>query len=406
MTIFHSIGDAFREGGWGMGLILGILITSVIIVVERAVVLLRAAGDTSGFMARLTHLLRARDVAGAVTLCEQTDTPLTRIVGAGLTQAPAGEERILATMDEAARRELPRLERRTGYLALLGNVATLSGLLGTIIGLIHSFAGVSTTAGADRATLLARGISEAMNCTAFGLVAGVAALIAYSVLNGKTQTLLDEINQASLCAFRLWRGAVRARDAESPARAARPIVAPAPRLMGHVGLKRGKGQTKRKAIFASLQLTPMIDMFIVVLIFLLMNFSGDVFLLVTKDVKLPFAAQVQRLGRAPIVGISLPESDPAGGVVTLDGFEVSTAREVRDDESTDWRIERLTQQLEVKKHNWKLTHPDAQFPGEVIVQVDRSVDFKIVKKVMYSCGLAGYSNVHFAVNRPGGGGEG
>jgi biopolymer transport protein ExbB/TolQ/biopolymer transport protein ExbD len=403
MTSVHAISSAFREGGWGMFLILLILVASVVIIVERARVLLRG-GDTAGFMERLARLLRARDVAGAASLCERTDTPLTRIVGAGLCRSSAGEARVLAGMEEAARRELPRLEKRTGYLALLGNIATLAGLLGTIVGLIHSFAGVATTGGADRATLLARGISEAMNCTAFGLLVGVAALVAYSMLNGRTQRLLDEINQASLRAFRLWRGAVRGeREAVFEPR---PIVAPAPRLTGHVGLRTGKHQAKRKPIFASLQLTPMIDMFIVVLIFLLMNFSGDVFLFVTKDVKLPFSQRVERLDRAPVVSISFPESDPAGGVVTLDGFEVSTAKEVRDDDGPDWRIERLMRQLEAKKHSWRVTHPDAQFPGEVIVQADRSVDFKIIKKVMYSCGLAGYSNVHFAVTRSGRASEG
>jgi biopolymer transport protein ExbB/TolQ/biopolymer transport protein ExbD len=388
-----------------MILILLILVASVVIIVERALVLLRGAGDTAGFMGRLARLLGARDVAGAASLCERTDTPLTRIVGAGLSRSTAGEARVLASMEEAARRELPRLEKRTGYLALLGNIATLAGLLGTIVGLIHSFAGVATTGGADRATLLARGISEAMNCTAFGLLVGVAALVAYSMLNGKTQRLLDEINQASLRAFRLWRAAVRGERQE--VFAPRPIVAPAPRLTGHLSPRRGGEHTKKKkAIFASLQLTPMIDMFIVVLIFLLMNFSGDVFLFVCKDVKLPFAQRVERLDRAPVVAVSFPRSDPAGGVVTLDGHEVSTAKEVRDDDGADWKIERLTRQLEAKKHNWKVTHPDAQFPGEVIVQADRSVDFKIIKKVMYSCGLAGYSNVHFAVSRSERPGEG
>jgi biopolymer transport protein ExbB/TolQ len=101
-------------------------------------------------------------------------------------------------MDEAALRELPRLEECTGYLAMFGNVATLVGLLGTIIGLIHSFAGVAGVDPSMKATLLAKGISEAMNCTAFGLICAVPALLFFAILNGWTQSILDDINEVSV----------------------------------------------------------------------------------------------------------------------------------------------------------------------------------------------------------------
>jgi len=397
--MFHFVGEAFREGGWGMWPILGILVVSLIIAIERVYYLIfRATLESHDFMLQLGSMLQSGNLAGAIGFCSQTDKPLARIIGAGLSKSAEGEHRVLAAMDEAAYTELPRIEKRTGYLALMGNVATLAGLLGTITGLIKSFKGVSNQQAADKATLLAAGISEAMNCTAFGLLTGIGALLAYSVLNGKTQQLLDDINHMALRSMRMWRMA----NPGSAQTDHRPIVAPAPHLMHHVGLKKGgkSGGHKKKSTFASLQLTPMIDMFIVVLIFLLMTFSatGEI-LFVTKDIKLPFADRVEKLDRAPVIAISFPENDPAGGVVTLDGSEVSTARELKEDDSPDWKIAKLSEQLEVKKHNWKLTNPDKQFPGEVIVQADQNVDFKIIKKVMYSCGLAGYSNVHFAVTQ-------
>jgi biopolymer transport protein ExbB len=96
-------------------------------------------------------------------------------------------------MEEAGLRELPQLEKRTGYLAMLGNLATLAGLLGTITGLIKAFAGVAGVDPSQKATLLSKGISEAMNCTAFGLTTGIIGLAAFAWLNGKTQNALDDI---------------------------------------------------------------------------------------------------------------------------------------------------------------------------------------------------------------------
>ena len=108
------------------------------------------------------------------------------------------EHEIQQSMDEEALRELPKIEKRTGYLAMLGNLATLCGLLGTITGLIKSFASVAGVDPSMKATMLSKGISEAMNCTAFGLGTGIMGLAAYAWLNGKTQHILDGVNQATV----------------------------------------------------------------------------------------------------------------------------------------------------------------------------------------------------------------
>ena len=125
---------------------------------------------------------------------------MTKIIAAGLRKAEQGgsEHEIQQGMDEEALRELPKIEKRTGYLAMLGNLATLAGLLGTITGLIKSFASVAGVDPSMKATMLSKGISEAMNCTAFGLGTGILGLAAYAVLNGKTQHILDGVNQASV----------------------------------------------------------------------------------------------------------------------------------------------------------------------------------------------------------------
>ena len=140
----------------------------------------------------------AGNVQGAIKVCSGNPTPMTRIIQAGLTKFNRPDHEVQAAMDEAALREIPKLEARTGYLAMLGNIATLVGLLGTILGLIHSFAGVAGVDPSMKATLLAKGISEAMNCTAFGLITAVPALLAFSILNGWTQGILDSINEVSV----------------------------------------------------------------------------------------------------------------------------------------------------------------------------------------------------------------
>jgi len=189
----------FQEGGWGMWAILLIAtIPILIIIVERTIVLLRSRIDKNRLLALLKSQIMAGNIQGAIKVCAGQQVPLTRILQAGLAKYNRPDAEIQAAMDEAALHELPLVEKRTGYLAMLGNLATLLGLLGTITGLIKSFAGVAGVDPSMKATLLARGISEAMNCTAFGLGTGIVGLLLFAILNGQTQHLLDNINEVTV----------------------------------------------------------------------------------------------------------------------------------------------------------------------------------------------------------------
>jgi biopolymer transport protein ExbB/TolQ len=195
MSVLKLLADAFHEGGWGMWPIFFLSIAAVGIITERLVYLRRATIDKDKLVALLKQQVLAGNIQGAIKLCSGNSTPMTRIVQAGLIKTNRPNAEIEAAMEEAALRELPQLEKRTGYLSVIGNLATLAGLLGTITGLIKSFAGVAGVDPSQKATLLAKGISEAMNCTAFGLATGITALLFFALLNGKTQGILDDINE-------------------------------------------------------------------------------------------------------------------------------------------------------------------------------------------------------------------
>ena len=198
MSVLKLLADAFHEGGWPMWPILLLMIVCTGITIERIIYLKKAGIDKEKLLALLKSQIMAGNVQGAIKVCSGNPTPMTRIIQAGLTKFNRPDHEVQAAMDEAALKELPKLEARTGYLAMLGNIATLVGLLGTILGLIHSFAGVAGVDPSMKATLLAKGISEAMNCTAFGLITAVPALLSFSILNGWTQGILDDINEVAV----------------------------------------------------------------------------------------------------------------------------------------------------------------------------------------------------------------
>ena len=202
---FGKIADAWNEGGWGMYPIAFFFVIGLAITVERSIVLFfGAAINKDGFLRGLKKHIYAGDLDKAINyVAGQKPTPLTNVIKSGLMNVPKGEEETQAALDEASLRETPRLEARSGYLAMLGNAAMLAGLLGTVDGLINSFKAVAHASPADRSTILAGSIGEAMNCTRFGLIAAIPLLIFFSVLNGRTQSLINDINETSVAVLNL-----------------------------------------------------------------------------------------------------------------------------------------------------------------------------------------------------------
>lgn len=202
---FTAIAHSWVEGGWGMYPIAFFFVIGLAISTERFIVLFfTAAVNKDGFIRGLKKHIYAGDLDKAINYTAgQKPTPLANVIKSGLMNVPKGEEEVQAALDEAALRENPKLEARTGYLAMLGNAAMLAGLLGTVNGLIGSFKAVAGANPADRAVILAASIGEAMNCTQFGLIAAIPLLLFFSALNGRTQALINDINESSVAVLNL-----------------------------------------------------------------------------------------------------------------------------------------------------------------------------------------------------------
>ena len=204
-SMFGTLAKHYHEGGFMMHPILVSLVVALALVIDRVITLyFKAAVDKEAFVRGLKKHIFAGDLDKAISFCaSQKKTPLISVVKAGLINVPKGEADVQAAMDEATLREQPKLEARTGYLAMIGNVATLLGLLGTIVGLISAFGAVANANPSDKATILASSISEAMNCTAFGLLTAIPALVAYSLLQGRTQHMIEDINETTVSVLNL-----------------------------------------------------------------------------------------------------------------------------------------------------------------------------------------------------------
>jgi biopolymer transport protein ExbD len=174
-----------------------------------------------------------------------------------------------------------------------------------------------------------------------------------------------------------------------------PINPPAAHLYHSINLEVTKaklGHTGRKALSQSLNLVAYIDMMTVLVIFLLMTFqaNGEI-LFIQKNITLPDATNWTDLERAPVIGVTKD-------VVTLDGKQVATGEELLKDSATgDMKITELHDELVTAKNNYKLLHPTEDFKGVCIIQSDKNVEFKMLRKVMFSAATAGYQNVNFAV---------
>ncbi len=207
MAFFTNIVQAFGHGGFVMWIVLLGQIFSIAIIIERAYALYFARSLNSKQLAiQFEDDIKKGKLDTVLSKAQKLskkDSAIAKAIIAG-TQAAhhrGGSEEIQSKMDEVLLSETSTIEKRTGFLASIGNIATLAGLLGTIIGLIDSFAAVSNSNPSEKAALLSSGISMAMYATAYGLCVAIPSLAGFAVLQNRANALSEDLTQTSLTVY-------------------------------------------------------------------------------------------------------------------------------------------------------------------------------------------------------------
>jgi len=200
MNTYSVIVRFFQEGGIFMYPIMLVMAVGLAISVERYLYLSRSRSVNRKIWDELMPVLQSGKYQQAMTAVAKSDAAICKILGYGLSRVRTARRRedIEMAMEEGLMEIIPRMEKRTHYLASFANIATLLGLLGTIIGLIQAFTAVANANPAEKAELLSSSISVAMNTTAFGLIVAIPLLLIYSVLQSKTTQIVDSLEMASV----------------------------------------------------------------------------------------------------------------------------------------------------------------------------------------------------------------
>jgi biopolymer transport protein ExbB len=206
MDVFYSIVGFFTTGGLFMYPILLVFAFGVAIAIERYITLQMVTSKNQRVWEKVQPLLDQGDFDEARKMTNEDESTISQVLSMGLSLQGAVRRRedIEIAMEESMMEIVPRLEKRTPYVALASSIATLLGLLGTIMGLIQAFTAVANANPAEKADLLSASISVAMNTTAFGLMVAIPLLVVHAVLTSKTGDIVDSLEMATVKALNVF----------------------------------------------------------------------------------------------------------------------------------------------------------------------------------------------------------
>jgi biopolymer transport protein ExbB len=200
MDVYTTTVKFFQEGGLFMYPIAIVMALGIAIALERWLYLTMTTAKNKALWNAVTPYLKTGNLAGAIQVTQKSKAAIAQIMTYGLNRVRSARRRedVEQAMEESLMEVMPRLEKRTHYLATFANIATLLGLLGTIVGLISAFTAVSNANPAEKADLLSASISVAMNTTAFGLIVAIPLLLVHTLLQTKTTEIIDSLEMASV----------------------------------------------------------------------------------------------------------------------------------------------------------------------------------------------------------------
>lgn len=217
MSIVDFAVKFFQDSGVAIYFSIAIMAIGLAIAIERYVFLNRARSQNRQLWSQVLPMLQSGRFKEVLGLASKSDAAIGKIVTHGLErmQSPGRREDIDAAMEEGMMEIVPRLEKRTHYIATFANVITLVGLLGTIIGLIKGFTAVAAVNPAEKAELLSASISIAMNNTAFALSVAIPFLLIHAFLQARTSEIVDGLEAAKISFLNLVQ---RLKAESAPAR--------------------------------------------------------------------------------------------------------------------------------------------------------------------------------------------
>lgn len=186
------------DGGVFMWIILVVWCVGIAISVERLRHYFRYDADGKSLMGNIRKNVLSNEVQTAIQTCSDSPALISFVMKNGLKRANQSKEQISDALEASILEVVPMIEKRLSYLALMANLSTLLGLLGTIQGLIQSFAAVANAEASQKAQLLAEGIAVAMNTTALGLISAISLMVVHAFLMSKGEKMIKEIEENSV----------------------------------------------------------------------------------------------------------------------------------------------------------------------------------------------------------------
>jgi biopolymer transport protein ExbB len=195
----QAIAEFLEKGGTFMYFNLVVSVVVLAIVIDRLIFFFgKSSVNARAFLEQIRKLVLANNVDRAVKLCSATSAPVAQVARAGLQRVHRGEIAIAQAIEEALVDVTPMLKKRIQILWSLANIATLIGLLGTVVGLIKAFSAVGAAKPEERSKLLSDGIAEALNNTAMGLAIAVTCIVAHAILSAASKKQTADLEAFSL----------------------------------------------------------------------------------------------------------------------------------------------------------------------------------------------------------------